>query len=93
MKKLVLTVVANFEIRVAIPMQDGIVMRRCMRHGGCRRWDWAVLTFRVGSEVECHHAVGWASRIIAGDVELRSREGHDVLRNYARVELREQWSM
>jgi len=91
MKKFALTVVTYLEIRVAVPMQDGIVMRWCMRHGGCRRWDWAVLTFRIGGEVKCHHAVGWASRIVASDIELRSREGDDVLRNYARVKLKEQW--
>lgn len=71
-------------------MEDRIVMCRRMWHSGCRSWYWAVLTFRVGGEVECHHAVGRASRIVAGDVELRSREGHDVLRNYASVELRKQ---
>jgi len=92
-KKFTLTVITDLKIRVAVPMQDGIVMRGCMWHGGCRRWDWTVLTFRVGGEVKCHHAVGRASRIIAGDIELRSREGDDVLRNYARVKLREQWLM
>lgn len=85
-----LTVVADLEVRVAVPVQDGIVMRRCMRHS--RRWGrhWAILTFRVGSEVECYHTVGRASGIVASNVELRSREGHDVLRNYARVKLRKQ---
>lgn len=92
MEKFALTVVADLEIRVAVPVQDGVVMRRCVRHGRRRRRDWSILAFRVGGEVECHHAVGRAPGIVAGDVELRTREGDDVLRDHARVELREQWS-
>lgn len=89
-KDLRLTVVADLEVRVAVPVQDGIVMRRCMRHSWRRCRHWSILAFHIGGKVECYHTVGRASGILAGDVELRSREGHDVLRNYACVELRKQ---
>lgn len=85
-----LTVVADLEVRVTVPVQDGVVMGRCMRYSRRRCRHWTILAFHIGSEVKCYHTVGWTSGIVAGDVELRSREGHDVLRNYARVELRKQ---
>lgn len=66
------------------------MMRRGVGDSGRRSWYRPVLTFRVRGEVQRDHAVRWASWIVAGDVELRSREGNHVLRDYARVELREQ---
>lgn len=65
------------------------MMRRGVGDSGRRSWHRPVLTFGVCGEVQRDHAVRWASWIVAGDVELRSREGNHVLRDYARVELRE----
>lgn len=86
-----LTVVADLEIRVAVPVEDGVVMSRGVGDSGRRRWYRPVLTFGVGGEVQRDHAVGWTPRVVAGDVELRSREGDHVLRNHAGVELRKQY--
>lgn len=85
-----LTVVADLEIRVAVPVEDGVVMSRGVGNGGRRRWYRPVLAFRVRGEIQRDHAVRWTPWIVAGDVELRSRKGNHVLRDHAGVELRKQ---
>jgi hypothetical protein len=82
-----LTVVAELEVRVAVPVEYGVVVGGSVGDCGGGRGHGSVLASGVVGEVEGDHAVGWAPGVVAGHVEFRAGKRDDVLRYDASMEL------
>lgn len=83
-----LTVVAVFQIRVTVPVQNGIVMSRSVWNSRSRCWYRTVLTPRISCEIKCNDTVGWTARILASNVQFRAWKRHDIFRDDASVKLK-----